>query len=421
MQSELLALVADGGVITQAEAGDKVEVVTAATPFYVEAGGEVSDTGTILSLQGGAQLTVADVRRPVPGLVVHAGTVAKGRLEVGQRVLLKVDDVRRADIRRNHTATHLLHRELRQRLGEHVTQAGSLVAPDRLRFDFTHPTALSAEELADVERAINEAVLRDYGVEPSHRHLQEAIDEGAMALFGEKYGEIVRTIRIGADQGAGRPYSLELCGGLHVSATGEIGLFRFTGEEAVAAGVRRVEAVTGHGALEYVNDRLSLLHEVSGKLNVPPTEVSGRVSNLLRENRDLQKELEALRRSLLADQFADLPDKVLEVDAVRVLATTLTDADADGLRQMADRVRDQDVADVAVLATVKDGRALLVAMVQKPLIARGVHAGNLIRQVAQMTGGGGGGRPDMAQAGGRDANRLPAALAAVPDLVRSAL
>ncbi len=426
MESEILALVQDGQTVTTAGVGAKLSLITAATPFYVEAGGEVSDTGVITVAETGGEFRVDDTRRPIPGLVVHVGEVVRGAFHPEQTAVLTVDDARRWDIRRNHTATHILHRELRMHLGKHVTQAGSLVAPDRLRFDFTHTQALSDDSLAAIERAINQAIWRDLSVNVTHMKQKAAIDAGAMALFGEKYGDIVRTIQIGSN---GRPasnggpalYSFELCGGLHVNQTGEIGLFHFTHEEAVAAGIRRVEAVTGAGAQAYVSERLNALTRLAYKLNTPITELETRLDTLLAEHKALQKAHEALRRRLLLAQFDELAAQVQTVAGVSVLAAAVADADAEGLRELADHIRDRNVSDVVVLASVPDDRPVLVAMVQKPLLARGVHAGNLAREVAKIMGGGGGGRPDMAQAGGKDAGKLPEALAAVPGLVATAL
>ncbi|MCA9940065.1 MAG: alanine--tRNA ligase [Anaerolineales bacterium] len=421
MESEILALLVDGRPVSVAQTGAKLEIVTAATPFYVESGGEVSDTGTILIPETGAEIHIHDTRRPVPGLIVHVGEVARGPVQEGQAVLLAVDDVRRADIRRNHTATHILHRELRAHLGTHVTQAGSLVAPDRLRFDFTHTRAMSAEEKASIERAINAAILQDMPVNIQHMKQKEAISAGAMALFGEKYGDIVRTIQITEADDGHNPYSFELCGGLHVGRTGEIGLFHFTNEEAVAAGVRRVEAVTGEGAQSFVAERLGILRQLAETLNAPIAEAMPRLEALQRDFRALQKEHEALRRRLLLARFDDLAAQARDVRGVAVLAAAVDDADQDGLRELADRLRDGRKADVVVLATVRDERPVFVAMVRKEMLGRGLHAGNLVRDVAKIVGGGGGGRPDMAQAGGKDAAKLPAALAAVPDLVARSL
>ncbi len=416
VDAEIVGLIRDGEIVDVVAEGEKAEVVTAVTVFYVESGGEVSDTGTI-TLADGTRFRVDDTRKPVDGLVVHVGQVEKGQLRVGQVAHLQVDNARRQDIRRNHTATHILHRELRAKLGTHVTQAGSLVAPDRLRFDFTHEQAVDRQTLAEIERAINEAIRHNYKVKVEYMGQQEAIKAGAMALFGEKYGDIVRTIQIGN----GQLYSFELCGGLHVDETADIGLFRFTSEGAVAAGVRRVEAVTGRGAQALIAERLDLLDRVAGKLNVPVTELEHRLQTLLDENKALHKELEQTKKRLAVLQFEAVMAGAQDVDGVQVLSARIDGVDVDALRELADRFRDKVEAGVVVLATVKNDKPVLITAVTKNLIPRGVKAGDIVREVAKMVGGGGGGRPDMAQAGGRDASKLPDALDAVPGLVKKAL
>ncbi len=422
LETTVIGLVSDGARVTSARAGQKVEIVTAATPFYVEAGGEVSDTGRITA-DNGLDIRVLDTRRPVPGLVVHVGEIVAGEVAEGDLVWPAVDRARRADIRRNHTATHLLHRELRAHLGHHVVQAGSLVAPDRLRFDFTHDQAVDRATLRRIESAVNDAILANYPVHVAYKGQKEAIEAGAMALFGEKYGDIVRTITVGdsSANGAAVPYSFELCGGLHVNETGEIGLFRFVGEEAVGAGVRRVEAVTGRGAYEFVADRLNLLDRLASKLNVPVTEIENRLEALLDHERAIERELEAANRRLARGQFDVLIGGILKVNGASVLAAQVEAQHVDQLREMADWFRDRVDSGVAVLGMVNDGKPTIIAAVTDDLIARGVKAGDLVREVARIVGGSGGGRPNMAQAGGGDPAKLGDALAAVSRLVESAL
>lgn len=417
LHSEVIGLIQEGQLVAAVAAGDKVEVVTAATPFYVESGGEVSDTGRI-STPAGAEIQVDNTIRPVSGLVVHVGRVLSGRVQIGDSVQLAVDDERRWDIRRNHTATHILHRELRHHLGNHVAQAGSLVAPDRLRFDFSHNQAVDGATLATIEAAINQTILNNLPVRVGFMGQKEAIAAGAMALFGEKYGDIVRTIKIGE---AGRPYSFELCGGLHVQETGDIGLFHFTAEEAVAAGVRRIEAVTGRGAQQYMAQRLQLLDRLSRKFNAPAGELEGRLEHLLSENKSLQKEVENLRRQLLLTQFEAMLGKMQTVGGVPLLVARFEGADMDSLRYLADRFRERVGSGVAMLAAVKDDRPVLTAVVTKDLLGRGLNAGNLVREAAKIVGGGGGGRPDLAQAGGKDVTKLGEALAMIPKWLAQAL
>ncbi len=422
LQSTVLGLVSEGKRVEVVRVGQPVEIVTTATPFYVESGGEVSDTGRVTNTFGG-EVEVRDVRRPVAGLIVHSGVVVAGEIKEGEVVTLEVDRERRADIRRNHTATHLLHRELRAHLGKHVAQAGSLVAPDRLRFDFTHDQALGREALGRIEAAINRAVLANYPVNIAYMGQKEAIAAGAMALFGEKYGDIVRTVTV-ADPTPGKeslPYSFELCGGLHVGETGEIGLFRFVTEEAVGAGVRRVEAVTGRGAYEFVTDRLNLLDRLASKLNTPVVELENRLETLLEHDRSQERELDAANRRLARGQFDVLLGGVMKVRDVTVLAAKVEAQSVERLREMTDWFRDREKSGVVVLGMISDGKPVIVASVTDDLIARGVKAGNIVREVAGIVGGSGGGRPNLAQAGGHHPEKLGDALAAVAGLVEAAL
>jgi alanyl-tRNA synthetase len=418
MESEVVGLIVDGESVETAREGQIVEVITAATPFYMEAGGEVSDTGRIVVESASAQIPVEDMRRPVNGLITHVGQVERGAISVGQYAGLHVDDQRRWDIRRNHTATHILHRELRAELGSHVTQQGSLVAADRLRFDFSHGEAVDDQKLAQIEGAINAAILANQAVSVEHMPQKEAIGHGAMALFGEKYGDVVRTIKIGDEK---KPYSFELCGGLHVRATGDIGFFRFTTEEAVGAGLRRVEAVTGRQAQILIRDDLDKLHRVSRRLNTSSDELEARLDAVLAENKNLQKDISQLQRKQARAQFESLLGDMKEVDGLQLMAAQVEVGDMDGLREMADWFRSSVESGVAVLSAVSDGRVILVVAVTEDLVKRGVKAGALVGQVAKLVGGGGGGRPTLAQAGGKEPDKLPGALEAVPEMVRQAL
>ncbi len=419
IESEVLGIVVDGERVDTAVSGTKVEIVTAATPFYVEAGGEVSDTGRIFNQEAGLEISVEDTHKPINGLVVHVGKVVAGEVQQGQYVRLEVDDGRRSDIRRNHTATHLLHRELRAHLGTHVTQHGSLVAPDRLRFDFAHNEAVDKKALAAIEASINQAIMENHAVNIEYMGQKEAIQAGAMALFGDKYGDIVRTVQIGSTPND--LYSFELCGGLHVSETNDIGQFRFVSEGASSAGVRRVEAVTGRAAQHLIAERLDILDCVAQQMNAPAAELEARVVALQAENKGLQKQLEQMQKKMAAIQFDSLMVSGQDIAGARVLTATAEGLDVDGLRELADRFRDNNPTSVGVIGSVKNGRPIFVAVVSKDLIAKGVKAGDIVRQVAQIVGGGGGGRPDMAQAGGKDASKLAEALAIVPGLVEAIL
>jgi alanyl-tRNA synthetase len=329
-----------------------------------------------------------------------------------------VEPERRMDIARNHTATHLLHSELRYILGEHVQQAGSLVAPDRLRFDFTHGAMLTQAELDAVEQSVNDAILANYPLVAEERGYQEAVAEGAMALFGEKYGDRVRVIKIGVPE---EPFSQELCGGTHVRRTSEIGLFRIVSAGSVGAGVRRIEAVTGRGAQQLVQNRLGILDNAATYLGTTPEEVDRKVAATLRELQAQQKEVARLRRELARRDFERLFEDVRVVEGTNVLAVQVQASSVEILREMTDWFRNRVSSGTVVLGAVLDGKPLFVAAVTQDLVSRGLRAGDLVRQVAQVVGGGGGGRPTLAQAGGRDASRIGEALALVPTLVQDAL
>ncbi len=420
METTVVGLLVDGQPVDQVKPGDSVEVVLAATPFYVESGGQVSDTGTIARFaeQGREplwEITIDDTRKPIAGLIVHAGTVKSGRPRVGEQVWALVDYERRWDIMRNHTATHLLHAELRYVLGAHVHQAGSLVAPDRLRFDFTHSTMLMQDELDVIVENVNGAILANYPVIPALRPYKEAVADGAIALFGEKYGEIVRVVRTGWPEEP--PVSMELCGGTHVNQTAEIGPFIVVSESSIGAGARRIEALTGRGAQRYIQERLNKLTAAAAYLNTAPDELDRKVLALLEENQTLTKQLEKIRRESAQREVEALMGKVEQVNGVSVLSAQVTADTSDMLREMSDWFRDRLKTGVVVLGTVMDKRPILIAAVTPDLVTRGLDAGKIVRQVAQILGGGGGGKPTLAEAGGKDAAKLPDALAMVKQIV----
>jgi len=417
MGSEIVGIIRDGESVKAIGAGEKAEIITAATPFYVESGGEVSDTGQIVDAESGAIFTVTHTHRPVPGLVAHIGTAA-GDFVVDREMTLIVENGRRSDIRRNHTATHLLHRELRAHLGKHVTQQGSLVAPDRLRFDFSHGEAVDKATLATIEADINAAIMENMPIKLKYMGQKEAVNAGAMALFGEKYGDIVRTVTVGEGD---EPYSMELCGGLHVAETNDIGQFIFISKGSAAAGVRRVEAVTGRRAQELISERLQTLDRVAALLNAPIAEMEARLESLLTNHHTLQKEMEKAQRKLAQAQFTELLAQMQTVKGVPVLTAQIEGVDVDTLREMTDWFKDKVGSGTAVLATVNNGKPIIIAAVTDDLIKRGIKAGDIVREVAKMVGGGGGGRPNLAQAGGRDASKLPEALAHVTLLVEKNL
>ncbi len=413
-RTTVAAILQDHQPVEAAGEGLKIEVVLADTPFYVEAGGQVSDTGFIKS--DGWEMRVTGAAKPVTGLIVHTGQIVRGTARPGDAVAAEVDADRRLNIMRNHTATHLLHAHLRRVLGKHVAQAGSLVAPDRLRFDFSHPDPVTPEQLQDIEAGINHDILAAYPVSSSEQNYKDAVSGGAMALFGEKYGDVVRVIDI-----AGGRVSKELCGGTHLSNIGQIGFFFFTSEGSVAAGVRRVEAVTGPTALRLLQTRLGVLNRAAATLGVKSLEVDDRLNALLGQLHQQEKEIKTLKRKLARVGFEHHLQNVVQVRGVNVLAAQVSVDNMDLLREMGDWFRDKLGSGVIVLGAVFNDKPGLIAVVTDDLVKRGLHAGKLVKSVAKLVGGGGGGRPTMAQAGGKNAQQLPEAVAGVAKFVDEAL
>jgi alanyl-tRNA synthetase len=406
--SRVIALVADGQETDAVGPYSKdVAVVVAETPFYGEQGGQIGDAGTIAS--GKAQLVVRDCKRPVSTLWVHLAEVQSGELRVGDTVKLSVDAERRDDVRRNHSATHLLHWALRHVLGKHVTQKGSLVAPDRLRFDFSHTAPMTEEERTQVEDLVNARVRRNVAADTAVLPIAEAKQAGAIAFFGEKYGDTVRVVTMGE--------SKEFCGGTHVSRTGDIAVFKILSEGGVAQGVRRIEAATGAGAIAYIHRMEKELVESGRLLKSGELEVASRIAKLQADERALEKEIEKLRRRLASGGSRDLVAEARDVAGVRVLATRVDVADPKALREMADQLRDKVRSGVIVLAGVEGEKIALVSMVTPDLTGK-YNAGKIVGEVAKAVGGKGGGRPDMAQGGGSQPELLDGALARVYDLVR---
>ena len=417
VSTEILSIMKDGHPLTSAHQGDTVEVILPETGFYVAAGGQVSDTGKIIASDENWEIEISDTRRPAAGVVAHKGMVTKGEPKVGDTGIAQVDWQRRQDIKRNHTATHLLHAELQRVLGKHARQAGSLVAPDRLRFDFTHPEAVTPEELAEIENGVNQHILNNNPLKIEVKTLDQAKQEGATALFGEKYGEIVRTIQIGGKQ----PFSYELCGGTHVESTGEIGTFIIVSEGSVASGIRRIEAVTGRTAYELIRKRIKDVATLSSLLKTPQDELVTKTKTVLEELSQAQKEVNDLHKSMAKDSFLEDLENTPSINGVRVLASIIPEADRDTLRELADRFRQKFESGVVVLASVIDGKPALIAAITKDLVKSGLHAGQLVKAVAEIIGGNGGGRPDMAQAGGTDPDKVEQALAIVEDWVKEKL
>ena len=380
--------------------GARAEVILDRTPFYAEAGGQVGDTGVLVSGAGAA--TVVDTRAPVPGLIVHVVEMDNGRLDVDAEVEARVDEDRRRRVAANHTGTHLLHAALRDALGVHVKQAGSLVAPDRLRFDYTHYAPLGGDEIREIEERINRLVLENHPVETEVMGLDEAIEAGAIAFFGEKYDQQVRVVSVPG-------VSKELCGGTHTRATGDIGAFKVTSESGIAAGVRRLEAITGLGSYERLEADERLIESLASKMGSARADLPATVDRLLERQRQLETELTRLKRRGAATQIETLASAGNAVGAIEVVSQEVDGLDAALMRELAENVRDRLGSGVVVLGMVADGKAMLVTTVSEDLRSR-LHAGRLIKEVAQRVGGSGGGREDFAQAGGREPAKLNEAL-----------
>lgn len=423
-QAQVLALVRDGEVQEEVGPGQKVQVVLDCTPFYGESGGQVGDTGVIVGPRG--RIQVEDTRHPLPELTVHYGQVVEGVIAVGEQVEAQVDEERRLDIARNHTATHLLHRALQKVLGPHALQAGSLVAPDRLRFDFTHLQPVSDEELRKIEQEVNAAIRLDMPVTGHVTTFEQARANGAMALFGEKYGDKVRMISVG------NGYSRELCGGTHLQRTGQIGFFHILSESSVGAGLRRIEAVTGRGAETWVQQQLDILAEAAATLQCRPAELVQKAKELTEQLREQQRAITQLRHQVARENTARLLEHVKYVSGVQVLAAQVDANSVEHLREMMDFVREglrqhakgsvqKVTGSVIILGALIEGHPSLVAAVAPELVKRGLHAGKLVGEIARAMGGSGGGRSEMGQAGGGDASKMREALALVEQKVQEKL
>jgi alanyl-tRNA synthetase len=410
------AIVSEASQVEKASAGDAVFIVVNQTPFYGQSGGQEGDTG-VISWGKDGRAVITEAQKKVGDLVIHPGKIEKGSLSVGDEVSLAVDQDRRLALRSNHSATHLLHASLRERLGDHVTQKGSLVASDRLRFDISHQKPVTAEELAAVEQDVNAEVRGNTPVNTLLMDPEQAVEKGAMALFGEKYGEEVRVVSMG---GAGdEPYSVELCGGTHVSNTGEIGMFKVVSEGAVSAGVRRIEAITGEAAQAYIGEREKILRDAASLLKTKASDVPDRIKGLLEERKTLERELAETRRKLAAGGPAG--PEVSEVGGVKYALRLLDGVPAKDLKAMADEIKDTLGSGVVGLVALNDGKVSLVVGVTGDLVEK-VNAVDLVRAGAAAVGGkGGGGRPDMAQAGGPDAARAKDAIASIEEALRESL
>lgn len=399
-QSRVLLIVEDGNEISKASEGRRVEIVTEKTPFYGESGGQTGDSGMITSEQ--LQLRIDDTIKDPTGLIIHKGTIVSGAVEKGQTVTLAVDPDRRNAIACNHTATHILHSALREVLGDHVKQAGSYVAADRLRFDFTHFSQVDSQTLDRIERLVNDHIRQNISTDIVEMDAEEAFKSGATALFEEKYGDRVRVVSMA-------PFSRELCGGTHIRRIGTIGLFKIVSESSVASGVRRIEALTGSAALEYVQEQSGILDRAARLLREKPEAVVQKIEKVLADQKAYEKELEKLKARIAAISASVADEEIRTIQGTRVLVSAVTVDNPAALRDLADKLKEKIKSGIVVLGSASGPKALLIAAVTKDLTKR-YHAGNIVKQLAQIVGGSGGGRPDMAQAGGTRPEHLPQAL-----------
>jgi alanyl-tRNA synthetase len=405
------ALIHDGALVDHLESGQSGQIILDRTPFYAESGGQAGDRGRLESAR--ARFEVEDTRKQGAAVFVHIGTLTEGVLRKGDRVNALVDSVRRQATILNHSGTHLLHAALRQVLGSHVQQKGSLVEAERLRFDFSHYEPVTPEQLQEIETLVNDQIRANAQAETRLMSMDEAMESGAMALFGEKYGDEVRVLSIG-------DFSVELCGGTHVAHAGDIGLLRITSETGIASGVRRIEAVTGARALQWVRENERRLARVAELVKGNREDVDERVGQMLEKSRQLEKELQQLKGKLASTQGSDLASRAVEIDGIKVLAVRMDGADNKVLRDTLDQLKNKLASAAVVLATVDGEKISLVAGVTRDQTNR-LKAGELVNMVATQVGGKGGGRPDMAQAGGNQPGNLDAALDSVPDWVRGQL
>jgi alanyl-tRNA synthetase len=408
--ANVIVLLKDGQLVDEASQGEEIQFMLDQTPFYAESGGQIADRGVIFA--DTVKVAIKDVKKAPNGQHLHRAVVTEGSLEVNTKVTAIVDEINRGKVIKNHTATHLLQKALKEVLGAHVNQAGSLVEPDRLRFDFSHFGQVQPDELEKVEEMVNEQIWKNIEVEIDYKGINEARAMGAMALFGEKYGDIVRVVKVG-------DFSLELCGGCHVPNTSVIGLFKIVSESGIGAGTRRIEAVTGEAAYNLMNEQIGLLKEAAAKLKTNVKDVPARIDALMVEMKQLHHENESLATKLGNIEAGNLVSKVKDINGVPVLVAKVQGIDMNNLRNMADELKQKLGSGIVVLGSSVDDKVNLIAGVTKDLMDKGFHAGKLIKEVATRCGGGGGGRPDMAQAGGKDPAKLDSALAYVEEWVKS--
>ena len=409
-EAKVLYIVKDGEVVETAQEGDEVTVILDKTSFYAESGGQVGDTGTISSKN--CTVKINNTTKIADGKFLHSGVVLSGLLEAGSKVVAQIDKKRRLAIARNHTTTHLLHKALRDVLGDHVHQAGSLVEPGKLRFDFSHFSALTAQELKEVEDRTNAAILDSFSVDVKEMPIDEAKKLGAMALFGEKYGDTVRVVKV-------EDYSIELCGGTHIRNTSQAGLVKVLGESGVAAGVRRLEALTGEAAISYYSDKEQQLNEVAQALKASPADAIKKVDTLSQELKAYEKELEQLKNKLVSGAADDVLSNAADISGVKVVTARFDQLDMEGLRNTGDMLKNKLGSGVVVLGSSYGDKVSFIVTATKDVLGKGVHSGTIIKEVAKVAGGGGGGRPDMAQAGGKDISKIDEALKQALSVIES--
>lgn len=401
LTSKIMSIIKEDEFTSSIGEGEKGIIVTEVTPFYAEMGGQIGDKGTIYTDSFTAK--VQDCKKNIGGKIVHFVEVQKGNISLGEEVTLKVDEKRRENIAKNHSATHILHTALRKVIGEHVNQSGSYVDDERLRFDFTHFTAVTPDELKQVEDLVNQEIMKIEDVCTKTMTLEEARESGAVALFDEKYGDKVRVVSIG-------DFSTELCGGTHINNSGKIGLFKILSESGIAAGIRRIEAVTGESALRFIDKKNELLKEVSQTLKCSEKEILNKLTQQLNELKDKDKEIAILKAKLASGSEDEILKNIKEISGIKYTAAVLKDIDGDALRDLADKIKDKMGSGLVVLGSTSGEKVQFIAMATKDILAKGVHCGKIIKEIAKIAGGGGGGRPDMAQAGGKNPEKLDEAI-----------
>ena len=411
-EGKVVAIWKDGKLVDMITDGEEAGIILDKTPFYAEGGGQVGDEGMLIGEFG--RIKAVNAKKLPDGTVYHVAYVEEGQLKVGETVKIEVDQVKKLASARNHTATHLLQAALKRVVGDQINQAGSLVTPERLRFDFTNFEPVTAQQLADVEELVNTVILKGQDVEITHMSLEEAKKSGAMALFSEKYGDVVRVVSVPG-------FSKELCAGSHVKNVGQIGMFKIISETGVASGVRRIEAITGQAALDYVNGKLAVLSQTAGKLKTKEDDVVAAVEKLQAENKDMAVKLAEVAAMQEKADAQQLVAGVQEVAGVSVIAGKANVENMDGLREVADLTLGKLESGVVVLACVNDDKVNLVVKASKDVVKKGIHAGKIIKEAAAVVGGGGGGRPDMAQAGGKDAAALPKAFDKALEVIKAQL